>query len=52
MKWALVNSDGIVQNVIVYEGAPYTPSEGLTLQQVNSWVNIGSHINDPEPEAE
>jgi len=50
MKYALVDSDNIVQNIIVYyEGANYTPAEGLTVQQVNDWVKILDHKDTPEP---
>ena len=47
MMYALVDSKGIVQNLIEYDGfSPYAPAEGLTVQQVNDWLKIGSNIND------
>ena len=50
MKWALVDSNNIVQNVIVYDGvSPYTPPDSLSAQQVNDWLNIGDDINEPQP---
>ncbi len=52
MQWALVDRNGIIQNVIAYDGvSPYTPAEGLTLQQVNIWLGRGNNINDPEPQS-
>jgi hypothetical protein len=50
MKWALVDNTNTVQNLIVYDGvAAYTPPEGLTLQQVNPWVQIGQLSTIPQP---
>lgn len=50
MKYALIDSNNIVQNVIVYDGvAEYAPAAGLALQQVNDWVNIGDNKNISEP---
>lgn len=50
MKWALINNQDIIENVISYDGdAEYNPPEGLLLVQVNDWLNIGSHVNDSEP---
>jgi len=49
-EWALVDANGIVQNIIVYDGSsPYTPPQGLTLEQVNNWVQIGQNVNTPQP---
>jgi hypothetical protein len=48
MQGALVDSNGIVQNFIVYD-ANYTPPAGFTVQQVNSWVQMGQNINTAEP---
>jgi len=42
MKWALVDSNDMVVNVIVYNGSdPYLPPEGLILKEVNNWVDKG-----------
>lgn len=50
MNWALVDSNNIVQNIIVYDGESiYIPQAGFTLQQVNSWINIGQNINTSQP---
>jgi hypothetical protein len=50
MKYALVDANNIVQNLIVYsEGSNYTPEEGLSVQQVNEWINIGDNKDAPEP---
>lgn len=50
MKYALVDNDGIVQNIIEYDGvSTYTPLQGHTLSQANSWIQIGDHIDTPEP---
>jgi hypothetical protein len=49
MKWALVDSDNIIQNVIAYDGADeYIPPQGVTLQQVNDWLHIGDNVNQPQ----
>ena len=51
MKYALIGSNNIVVNVIEYDGiAPYTPADGLFLEQVNAWVKIGDDKNTPEHE--
>lgn len=50
MKWALVNSDSIIKNVITYDGvSEYTPPDDLNLMQVPDWLNMEDHINKPEP---
>lgn len=50
MKWALVDSDDIVRNIIIYEESlPYTCPEWLTLTEINDWVNIGDNKDIPEP---
>lgn len=50
MQWALVDLNSIVQNIISYDGkSSYTPPIGLTLMQVNSWINIGMNINTLKP---
>jgi len=50
MKWALVDTSGIVQNVIAYDGiSEYTPDSAVALEQVNNWINIGDNKNAPEP---
>ena len=42
MRWALVDSNNKVRNVIVYDGiSPYLPPEGIVLREVNDWVEIG-----------
>ena len=50
MKWALIDENGIVKNLIAYDGAAlYTPTAGLTLQQVNPWVQVGQNADTSEP---
>lgn len=66
MKYALVNSAGIIENLIVYvpgkkdtvvtgldsngepvkEDREYEAPAGLSIKQVNDWLNVGNHIND------
>jgi len=42
MQWALVDANGIIQNLIVYNGIhPYIPPEGFTLKQVAAGKKIG-----------
>ena len=49
MKWALVDRNNIVQNVIDYDGtSTYTPLSYLTLEQVNDWINIGDNKDKQE----
>jgi hypothetical protein len=51
MKWALINSDKLVVNVIAYDGeAEYTPEVRLSLEQVSDWLTIGDDISKPAPE--
>lgn len=53
MKYALVDNSGTVKNIIAYDPAepygPYTPPDGVTLTQINNWVEIEGNVNDPEP---
>lgn len=50
MKWALVDSQNIVQNIISYDGvSPFQPQEGQILIKINDWVNLGDNININEP---
>ena len=50
MKWALVNAEDIIVNVILYDAdAPYTPPEGTFVMEVNDWLNIGDPTTKPEP---
>ena len=50
MKTALVDSNGIVQNVIVLDPkSDYIPPNGWVIQDVNNWVNIGDDVSMPEP---
>jgi len=50
MKYALVDFNGIVQNIVVYDGSSvYTPPAGLKLTKVNDWLNIGDHISKESP---
>ena len=52
-QWALVDQNGIVQNIIEYEShQPYgvfTPPQNLVLQQVGDWIVIGQAANTPQP---
>ena len=46
MKWALVDSNNIIQNTIAYDGTTeYVPAEGLTLVQVNDWLDISDPVD-------
>ena len=50
MKWALVDTNEIVVNVIAYDGvSEYAVPEGLSLEEVNDWVDIGQATDVPEP---
>lgn len=50
LKYALIDADNIIRNVIDYDGSSqYKPPAGLRLQQVESWLDIGHNANDPEP---
>lgn len=50
MKYALIDTNGIVRNIIQYDGiASYNPPFGFTLEQVNDWVNTGQATDVPEP---
>lgn len=52
MQYALVDANGIIQNVIEYDGiSAYTPPIGLSVQQANDWLIIGNNITDPIPVA-
>lgn len=49
MKWALVDKNNIVRNIIVYdEGTPYFPPDWLTVEQINDWIDIGDMKDNPE----
>jgi hypothetical protein len=42
MRWALVDSNNKVLNVIVYDGSSlYEPEEGMKLREINDWVQVG-----------
>lgn len=42
MKWGLIDSKGIVTNIIEYDGeSVYIPDAGITLIQINDWCHIG-----------
>ena len=45
MKWALVNTSGEVVNVIAYDGAEYTPPNGLALEQIEDHLEIGDNVH-------
>lgn len=51
MRWALVDANSVIQNLIEYDPAlphgPYTPPDGLTLQEVNDWLVAGNNTGDP-----
>lgn len=53
MKYALVNKDSIIENVVAHDPAlphgGYEPPTGLSIMEVNDWLNIGDNINAPEP---
>lgn len=51
MKYGLVDSNNVLQNVIIYDGnSLYTPTSGLTIEQINDWIQIGENINTPQPQ--
>lgn len=44
--WALVDSNNIVINKIVYEpSSNYVPPVGCSLREINSWVDIGMNAD-------
>lgn len=49
MKWAIINTENIVMNIIVWDGVtPYNPGDGLTLVPINDGVPYGGGwIYDP-----
>ena len=50
MKWALIDPNGQVINIIIYDGvSEFQAPGGVTLLQVNDWINIGDNKNDPKP---
>lgn len=50
MKWALVNNENVVMNVVDYDGvSSLEPIDGLQLLEVNDWINIGDSIDMPQP---
>ena len=50
MKWALVDKDNIVVNVIVYsQGSDFVPPEGIEILEVNDWLNIGDNVDKLKP---
>lgn len=53
MKWALVDSQNIVQNTIDYDPlepyGPYSAPAGLILMQINDWIEIGQDTQTPDP---
>jgi len=52
MKHALIDTNGVVQNIIVYDGvSPYNPAP-LILEQVADHINIGDHKDAPPPTPE
>lgn len=49
MKYALYDQNGIIVNVIEYDGKSiYRSIEGFTLHEINDWVNIGDHKDTPK----
>lgn len=50
MKWALVDAQNIVKNIIVYDGvSPYRVPDGLSLMQINDWVGREEPVNKEAP---
>ena len=50
MKWALVDKDNIVKHLIVYDGvAEYKPADGLSLIEVNDWIDKEDHKDKLKP---
>ncbi len=52
MNWCLVNEDGLVINVIIYDGiSPYTPPQGTSLIQSDiagiGWTYTNGQFNNP-----
>ncbi len=42
MRWALVNEQNIVINIIAYNGSdPFIPPQGIRLREVQDWLQIG-----------
>lgn len=56
MRWALVNADGIVTGVILWDGeTEYTPADGLTIVNADDtragprWTYDGTKFTPPPP---
>ena len=50
MKWALIDSNEIVQNLIEYDGTEkYSPPDDMSLVQVDDWVEIGMYSDADKP---
>lgn len=50
MKYALIDSNGLIQNLIVHNpSSSYTPPSGLAIASVNDWLHVGQHITDAAP---
>lgn len=50
MRYALVDENNVVVNVIEYNGSdPYTPPAGLTIKSVDDWIDIGHDADLPLP---
>lgn len=50
MNWAILDPNGIVLNIITYDGSsPFAPPAGCTIAQVNNWVQIGQNQNTSQP---
>lgn len=51
MKWALIDENNQIVNIIVYDGkSQYEPdNKSHSLVQVNDWLNIGDSITKEKP---
>lgn len=49
MQYALVDSNNVVKNFIVPPVGEWVPPVGLTVQQVNDWVEVGQDTGTPQP---
>lgn len=50
MKWALIDSQNIVKNIIAYDGvSPYRVPDGMSLVQINDWVGRDEPMDKSAP---
>lgn len=51
MQYAIIDRNGTIVNIIVYDGnSSYDPGENFTLELVNDWIDIGMNKDEPKPQ--